>query len=119
MAHDYPKIPVEQHAHIFKNEILIEPWYTEVNNQERPRAIIMAGQPGAGKGGLVNAAKAELHHDVVTIDPDELRNYHPQINNLRQQRPYSWSGETQGDASAWANELRDAAIKERKNIIVN
>ena len=119
MAHEYPKIPEDQHGRILQEKILQHPDYLDVTRQESPRAIIMAGQPGAGKGGLVRAAQAEFGGNVVTVDPDELRDYHPQGNSLRQQHPYTWSGETHGDASAWTNELRDAAVSERKNIILD
>jgi predicted ABC-type ATPase len=90
-----------------------------VTSQERPKAIIMAGQPGAGKGNLVDAAKAELSGNVVTVDPDNQRDYHPEADNLKKQRPYTWSGETHGDASAWSTELRDAAVSERKHLILD
>jgi predicted ABC-type ATPase len=119
MAHEYPKIPVDQHQKILAEEILRDPSYTDVTPQERPRAIIMAGQPGAGKGNLVDAVKAELGGNVVTVDPDAMRDYHPQANTLRKQRPYTWSGETHGDASAWAAEKRDAAVSDRKHLILD
>ena len=119
MAHEYPKIPADQHQKILAEEILQDLSYTDVTPQERPRAIIMAGQPGAGKGNLVDAAKAELGGNVVTVDPDNLRDYHPEADNLKKQRPYTWSGETHGDASAWSTELRDAAVSERKHLILD
>lgn len=119
MAHDYPKIDPTLHQQIFNDKILQDSDYQGVTPQERPRAIIMAGQPGAGKGSLVKAASAELGGNVVTVDPDELRSFHPQAHGLRQQHPYTWSGQTHGDASQWATELRDAAIGERKNIILD
>ncbi|MDG5977762.1 hypothetical protein H010_21091 [Hydrogenophaga taeniospiralis CCUG 15921] len=119
MAHDYPKIDPTLHQQIFNDKILQDSDYQGVTPQERPRAIIMAGQPGAGKGSLVKAASAELGGNVVTVDPDELRGFHPRAHGLRQQHPYTWSGQTHGDASQWATELRDAAIGERKNIILD
>jgi len=59
-----------------------------------PRAIVLAGQPGAGKGGLVTAVEIELSDDVVKVDPDELRGAHPDARLLRQQHPYTWAGHT-------------------------
>ena len=120
MAHDYPKIDPKQHRQILNDKILRDPKiFLNATPVERPRAIITAGQPGAGKGSLVDAVKAELRDNVVTVDPDELRGYHPKVNALRQQHPYTWSGQTHGDASQWATELRNAAVSERKNLILD
>ncbi len=120
MAHEYPKIDPAQHRQIFDEEILRDPkFFLNATPVDRPRAIFTAGQPGAGKGEIVRAAKRELGGNVVTVDPDELRELHPRVYNLRQQHPYTWSGHTHGDASQWATELREAAVAERKNIILD
>nr|WP_241148172.1 zeta toxin family protein [Xanthomonas axonopodis] len=84
---------------------------------DHPNAIILAGQPGSGKGGLAKAAELELSWDVVKIDPDELRDFHPQVKSLRNAHPYTWSGYTHADASQWADELLQATIEGRKNLI--
>ncbi|MGM9428600.1 zeta toxin family protein [Hydrogenophaga sp. MI9] len=120
MARDYTKIDPDEHQRILQEKILRDPReFLSATPQDNPRAIITAGQPGAGKGRLVRDAKAELHGNAVTVDPDELRGQHPQANTLRQQHPYTWSSETHGDASQWAGELREAAIAQRKNIILD
>ncbi|WP_208589909.1 zeta toxin family protein [Xanthomonas fragariae] len=84
---------------------------------ENPKAIILAGQPGAGKGRLAEVAELELNQDVVKIDPDELRKFHPQVEALRNAHPYTWSGYTHPDASQWADELLQATIDGKKNLI--
>ena len=120
MAHEYPKIDPAQHQAILNDKILRDPKiFLNATPVDRPRAIITAGQPGAGKGGLVRAAKAELGGNVVTVDPDELRDKHPQVHTLRRQHPYTWSGQTHGDAVQWATELRNAAMGERKHLILD
>lgn len=117
MAHEYPRIDPALHQQILDEKILRHPkLFLNATPVGRPRAIITAGQPGAGKGNLVDAAKADLFDNVVTIDPDQLRAKHPQVEELRRQHPYTWSGHTHGDASQWATELREAAMGQRKNI---
>ncbi|MDZ7474865.1 zeta toxin family protein [Stenotrophomonas pavanii] len=74
--------------------------------QERPKAIVLAGQPGAGKSGVAGAAIRELAGDAIPIDPDALREMHRDAPQLVQQHPYTWSGHTHSDASRWAKELR-------------
>ncbi|MDM7556104.1 zeta toxin family protein [Xanthomonas fragariae] len=79
--------------------------------------MILAGQPGSGKGNLARAADNELRGDVVVIDPDELREAHPHVKVLRNAHPYTWSGYTHPDASRWADELLQATIEDKKNLI--
>lgn len=64
-------------------------------------------------------AKAQLSYDVVTVDPDELRRYHPDVARFRTERPYTWPTLTHPDASQWAKELREAAIAQKKNLILD
>ena len=105
------------HEKILFEKIIPGSDYDVALSHEKPKAIILSGQPGAGKGGLADSAWDELHGDVVTIDPDDLRDYHPRINEFRAANPYTWSGRTHADASQWADELRQAATDGRKNFI--
>ncbi|MEZ5665046.1 MAG: zeta toxin family protein [Burkholderiaceae bacterium] len=120
MARDYPKISPSEHQQILQHEILRDPRrFLNASPVDRPRAVIMAGQPGAGKGGLVKIAKTQFDSNVVTIDVDDLRGYHPLVDVLRRRHPYTWSGHTHGDAAQWAAELRQAAVAQRKNLILD
>lgn len=107
----------QEHARIFQEEVLPDYRLPSKGSHDRPKAIILGGQPGAGKGSLADAAKSELSGDAITIDPDALRNHHPDVGQLRRESPYDWSRHTHADAGQWADELRDAAVAERKNFI--
>ncbi len=109
----------DEHARILQEKILENPEYRRVTEQARPKAIILAGQPGAGKGNLERAAQSALDHNAVTLDPDGLRDKHPGIDHLRQQYPYTWADHTHPDASQWAKELRADAIAQRKNLVID
>lgn len=111
------RLDATTHARVFADDIIPEIGLNEATPQARPKAIILAGQPGAGKGGLARAASDELSKDVVKIDPDDLREFHPRINELRTASPYNWSGHTQIDAGAWADELLDTTVAGKKNLI--
>src|SRR5690606_9493127 len=120
MSGENTRLPKSRHDEILQQEILSEPKYARVSGgHQSPRAIILAGQPGAGKGGLVDAAKTEFNGDVATIDPDKLRRYHPQVEDLRRQHPYTWSGDTLREASQWAHELRADAVLQRKHLVID
>lgn len=113
------RLDAEAHAKVFAERIAPTNGLFNATSQADPKAIILAGQPGAGKSGLASNAKNQLLHDVVIIDPDNLRDYHPEVDRFRIEHPFSWSGYTHSDASQWANELREAAIDQKKNLIID
>ena len=115
----YGRLDDEEHKRIFDQKVVPASGLNNAQTHERPRAVILAGQPGAGKGGLSDFALKEFQGDVVPIDPDELRVAHPEFRSLREKYPYTWSDYTHSDASLWGKELRAAAIEGRKNIIVD
>ena len=119
MSSEKDVLSAEEHARIFRERILEESTFSTATSQERPRVIILAGQPGAGKGSLARSAEVELGRDAVVVDPDSLRDFHPKVESFRSDHPYTWADDTHPDASAWAKELRAAAIDGRKNLILD
>jgi predicted ABC-type ATPase len=107
------------HARIFVEKVIPGSGLDEATSQPRPKAIILAGQPGAGKGGLAKTAESRLSYDVVTVDPDKLRDLHPSVSQFRTDHPYTWPTDTHPDASQWAKELRQVAIEQKKNLIID
>lgn len=107
----------EDHSRILHERVMPEGRLAAATSLESPRAIILGGQPGAGKGGLAMVANIELQGDVISIDPDDLRQFHPGVDEFRRENPYTWSGRTHADASAWADEALDAASSAKKNLI--
>ena len=110
------RLDSETHARILAQEISTDKLLHKLSH-EHPKAIILGGQPGAGKGSLADVAKDQFQGDVVIIDPDALRDYHPNVESFRSTNPYTWSGRTHADASRWADELREAVVAEKKNFI--
>lgn len=106
-----------EHERILQQEILAKSDVIRATAQEAPRAIILGGQPGAGKGGLARAAFNDLGSNAVVVDPDALRRFHPRVAEFRSQNPYTWSGRTHPDASQWADELREHVVASRQNLV--
>lgn len=89
--------------------------------QERPRAFITGGQPGAGKSLLAELAKSELREEggYLVIDADRYRNKHPLYGYLQQIEPTQAANYVHKDAGMWATELKDKGIEERFNVLID
>lgn len=109
----------QAHAQVFAEKVLPHSGLESTTPQEHPKAIVLAGQPGAGKSGVAGAAIRELAGDAIPIDPDALREMHRDAPQLVQQHPYTWSGHTHSDASQWAKELRSLAVEGHRNLILD
>ncbi|MDM0086972.1 MULTISPECIES: zeta toxin family protein [unclassified Variovorax] len=105
------------HNRIYADEVFPKSGFDQTTPQERPRAIVLAGQPGAGKGGLVKTAEKEFAGNVVTLDLDEKRRFHEHYKHLREAHPYTWASHTHQDARGWTNKLNHAFVEGRRNIV--
>lgn len=75
-------LPDEEHARIFRDQVVPAHNLDLAASQQRPAAVILGGQPGSGKDGLARTAQLEFGSDVITVDPDELRRFHPRCWRL-------------------------------------
>ena len=50
----------------------------------KPSAVLLAGQPGAGKTVLSSMLSKALHDDVFFINADEYRRFHPHYQELHE-----------------------------------
>jgi chloramphenicol 3-O-phosphotransferase len=107
------RLSKEDHQHIFQEKVLPQSGLDRFTSQEHPKAIILAGQPGAGKGSLVRAVRREFNDDIFPVDPDEQREFHPEAKRWQQESPYGWSQRTNADAGAFAGGLRDPSFERR------
>lgn len=85
---------------------------------EKPRIVITGGQPGSGKSRLIELSKEEFPDgNVVVINGDELRYYHPQAQNILELDDKRFAERTDPDSRNWTRELFDKAIEDKRNII--
>lgn len=88
---------------------------------EAPTAVILGGQPGAGKSFLVKEVEQEFQKEFIFISTDDLRLYHPAYQKLQKSpdtvqnaanlvNPY---------ASAWTEKLIKYCIENKYNIIID
>jgi UDP-N-acetylglucosamine kinase len=79
MANETAPLSAEQTEHIYARQIkpaLLEP----IPKSSQPVAVLIAGQPGAGKAGVIQRLRADQRQAVaepVCISADTLREFHP------------------------------------------
>ncbi|OBZ97498.1 zeta toxin (plasmid) [Pararhizobium polonicum] len=121
MAEDQTSGPLspERNERIFRNDVLPDYLPATMTPAERPRLILLGGQPGAGKTAVLIASHAELEHtgSTIRIVGDDLRTYHPQFLSFQRQDSETASQFTQADAGRWTEKLLAAAAERKVNIV--
>ena len=85
---------------------------------ENPRVIITGGQPGSGKSKLLEISKKEFPDgNVVVINGDELRSYHPQADQILKEDDKRFAERTDPDSREWTRKVFERAIETKRNII--
>lgn len=85
---------------------------------DNPRAIILGGQTGAGKSRLLQASQQEFTGgDVVSINGDDLRQYHPRLEEILKSDEQRFAELTDPDVRPWTEKLFTRAIETHRNIV--
>lgn len=112
------KLSKEEHDTIFSEEIE-RPWLERTEAVESPTAIIIGGQPGAGKSSIRNIAIEELRDagGSALVDVDDLREKHTEHENLLKKNDKTAALFTHHDASLWAKGLTNSMAENSRNIV--
>ena len=84
---------------------------------ENKTLIIVGGQPGAGKTRLLPIAKMELKNNVVLVDFDELKAFHPNYPEVCSLYNEDAHRILHSDANKVKNKILDRLIAENYNVI--
>ncbi len=112
-------LPEDRHEHIFQRRVL--PSLLPVSGSGGvPIAVILGGQPGAGKTRLLNDASSELQAigATVVINGDNLRSFHPAYARLQETDPLNAARYTDHDSGRWVEKLIAAAQERRVNLVI-
>lgn len=101
----------EQAKKIFNERIKIRYFSDGVKSVENPKAVFLAGQPGAGKNKLAEETLKGFKTNAIIVDMDELRKYHPDFGSVKDQ--YSLDADTR----KFKTLLLDECIKNKCNVI--
>lgn len=106
----------EEHDKIGKQiiELMLKDKYPVKN----PKAIINIAPPASGKTGL-NAYSYNQFKDgnVVIINSDELKPFHPKIEEIAKLYPQYYTKITDQESNTWTSNLFDTVLKEGYNVI--
>lgn len=85
---------------------------------ENPVAIIDIAPPGSGKTGLNGMGLSQFpNNNAVIINSDELKPYHPKIDEIAKLYPEYYTKVTNQESNPWTDDLFDAAVSQNYNII--
>lgn len=110
------KLSEEEHQRIGNNinEIMLfckEP-------SDNPIAIINIAPPGSGKTGLNGYSLKQIKNgNVVIINNDELKPFHPKAEEIARLYPQYYAKVINQESNPWTDKLFEKAVAERYNII--
>jgi len=112
-------LPEATHERIFRGSIVPQLLPQSASAAE-PVAVILGGQPGAGKTALLNQATETLRSTgpTVVINGDELRPYHPAYSGLQRADPLNAARYTDHDSGKWVQKLIAEAQERRVNLVI-
>ena len=110
------KLNEEAHQRIFKK--IVRNYFRKKFPVNNCKAIILGGQPASGKSGLIELSeKLFLDNNVIKINGDELRKYHPYHKKIYEMHDKDFAKLTDPDVRRWTKNLFDIAIQKKYNII--
>lgn len=93
----------EELERLLREKVIPKSRVDELASHDKPKAIVLAGQPGAGKNSLARTAEREFGDGILVIDPDEPRERLTGLRRLQDADPSGWPKETSRDAFRLAN----------------
>ncbi|API61311.1 zeta toxin of the postsegregational killing system (plasmid) [Tardibacter chloracetimidivorans] len=116
---DRYRLSPDKHRAIYESRIA-PLLFAQAAPVERPTALVLGGQPGAGKSALLAAAHAEFDRrgGLIEIIGDDLRAFHPRYSELQRHDDRTAAFFTDRDSGRWIEmAIADAAAR-RCNVAV-
>lgn len=116
---DRYRLSAAAHERIFREEIVPE-LTAGLRGVDRPAAVVLGGQPGAGKSAMQSAAELEFKSrgGALAIVGDDLRAYHPGYRALVRQDDKTAAYYTDRDSGQWVEKLIAYAKEQRFNLVI-
>lgn len=86
--------------------------------QKNPISIIVGGQTGAGKSGILGySSKMFENNNVIIINSDEIKPFHPKSEEIAKLYPEMYTKITDQESNTWTSRLFEELRREKYNII--
>lgn len=89
----------------------------DYSSQERPHVAFVGGQPASGKSKFINRTAEDLG-GAFSVDSDELRKLHPQLEEIVQLDPLRMDILTNEPIGYWFKTCVEQARERRVNVII-
>lgn len=110
------KLPSEEYEQIYKRIKTI--WTNGKTPSKEKVAVIIGGQSGAGKSGIISySMKMFEDGNVIVINGDEIKKFHPKAEEIAKLYPKLYSKITEQEGAAWTSRLFEELRQEGYNII--
>lgn len=110
------KLTNEEHENIF--EKIKEIYFFNKKPVKNPVAIIVGGQTGAGKTGLISYSQNQFKDDnVVIINSDDIKAFHPYGAEIAKKYTELFTKITGQESDTWTSEIFEYAIENKYNLI--
>lgn len=110
------KLTDEEHDNLYET---IKRVYTATKTPSaNPIAVIIGGQTGAGKSGLIGYSEKMFNdRNVIIINSDEIKPYHPEESEIAKLYPDLYTKITDQESNAWTSKLFEDLRREKYNLI--
>ena len=86
-----------------------------IHGQTTPKAVLLAGQPGAGKTVLSSLMIPSLNNDAVLVNGDDYRRYHPEYRALYEK----YGSDAVAMTSPFSNKVTETLIERFSDLHYN
>lgn len=89
-----------------------------VTSQEKPLGVVLGGIPGSGKSILIKKIDNQLNKNIIPINGDDFRIYHPNFKNIYAEHKGDFPKYTSDFSNKMVERVIEEAIKNKFNVIV-
>src|SRR6266540_4287342 len=99
-------------------QIIIKDRTRNLTKVSSPQLYVVAGQPGSGKTELIYQIKQSLENNILVCNADDLRNYHPDAEEILKEYESDYSDITWPYADKWNQQLMNIGVSRKFNILI-
>lgn len=110
------KLSEKEHDELY--DMIKRIWTADKFPVKNPIAVIIGGQTGAGKSGIISYSQKMFEDgNVVVINSDEIKPFHPKSEEIAKNYPELYTKITDQESNTWTSELFEETREEGYNII--